>query len=253
VIIREPRLDETRSEIRKVIADNWRGSAPAELHFSGIPAAKLAGVTEALAEIFLREVDDAVCMGGINLDFCRHLLRCEAEFNRAKERPIQTNIADLLADKGSHPGRKLLILTSEELITHVGIDSLVRGSSLKVVHDRKHRQWMNEALQKSFDRSQQSIRLVASELYGQELCPSMSFTVAASETDSCLWLSDWIAWEFGAWLRDDRDLSPAFKKVQSRLRFFAFGNAGQKTSFDGPGGHEIARYPDRPREIASIV
>ncbi len=252
VLVKDSRLDATRDAIRNVIASNWRGSVPQELHFSSMPASKFVAVSDALAEIFLREVDDAICLSAINLDFCRYLLRCEAEFNRTQERPIQTNIAELLADENSHPGRKLLILTTEELIAHIGVDCLVAGSNLSVVHDRKHRNWMNQALEKGFERSKSAIQLTSSQIYDHKLCPSMQFNRVPSETEPCLWLSDWVAWEFGAWMRGAK-LSAAFEKAKRKIRFLGFGERGKKVQFDGPGGRELASYPDRPREIATIL
>ena len=252
VVVKDAQLGTLRNEIRGVIDSNWSGSRPGELHFTKIPSTKLSLVTDALAEIFLARVEDAVFMGGENLDFCRHLLRCEAEYNRAMDHPVQTNLAELLADENAHPKRKLLILSCEELITHVGVDCLISGSNFNVVHDRKHRGWMNDALKTGFERSKETIRAVAGELYGREILPDMQFSVEASEAEPCLWLSDWIAWEFGAWLRGS-ELSPAFKRVQSKIRFFTFGDRGQKIQYDGPGGVQLNSYPDEARNIATIL
>jgi hypothetical protein len=253
VIVRDSHLDAARESARDILSRNWQGTPPSEIHFSKLPSSKFTAVTEQLAQIFLQHVEQGIFLGAINIDFCRYLLRCEAEFNRAKERPIRTNIADLLSDKAAYPGRKLLILHAEEIITHIGIDSLVTGADLNIVHDEKRWPWMNAALETGFERARQSIRLVASELYGQRISPSMTFTTSPSQAEPALWMSDWIAWEFGAWLRDEHELSPAFKSVQSKLRFYSFGNQGQKVSFDGPGGREIARFPDQPREIGAIL
>jgi hypothetical protein len=252
VVVKNDRVQTLEQSLKNIIAENWRGSAPKEIHFSQLPDTKFDNVTSALAECFDAHVESAVCFAGENLQFFRHLLRCEAEFNRIRERPIETNIADLIADQDAHPRRKLLIFLAEELISHVGMDCIVAGADLQTVHDRKHKDWANRALEKGFSRSQDAIRQVAAEIFGQQLCPVMSFRVAASETEPCLWLSDWIAYEFGAWLRGG-DLSPAFLRVQSRVAFFGFGEAGEKVRFDGPGGNVVAHYPDWPREIRSIL
>ncbi len=252
VAIQQAKVEAVRARVREIIVENWRGEPPKELHFSKMPESKFQPVTESLAAVFLEQAEEAVCFAGFNVDFLRYLLRCEAEFNRLKERPIQTNVADLLANPDGHVGRKHLILTTEELITHFGVNSLMSGASLTIVHDRKHRPWMNAALEKGFERSKDTIAAIAEAMYGRKMHPAMQFTVAASESEPCLWLSDWIAWEFGAWLRDE-PFSPAFEKVCAKIRFLTYGDSGEKISIERPGGRPLARYPDWPREIATIL
>ena len=252
VVVKDDTLTALEQDLKKILAQQWRGGAPKELHFSNLPKSKFDGVTSALADCFIAHAESAVCFAGENLLFFRHLLRCEAEFKRTEKHPIQTNIADLIADKEAHPRRKLLIFLAEELISHVGLDCLVAGADLKIVHDRKRDEWGNRALEKGFVRSQDSIKDVAVEMFGQRLCPAMQFRVAASESEPCLWLSDWIAYEFGAWLRGG-ELSAAFQRIQSRIAFFSFGEVGQKVRISGPGGHVIGQHPDWPREIRSLL
>lgn len=252
VVIKQAKVEGVRARVREIIGQNWRGDLPNELHFSKIPESKFEPVTQSLASIFLEHADEAVCFAGYNVDFLRYLLRCEAEFNRLQERPIQTNVADLLANPDGHVGRKHLILTTEELITHFGVNSVMSGADLTILHDRKHRPWMNAALEKEFERSKDSIAVIAEAIYGRKMHPQMQFTVAASETEPCLWLSDWIAWELGAWLRDEA-FSSAFETVRSRIRFLTYGAHGEKISIVEPGGRIVARYPDWPREIATIL
>ena len=79
----------------------------------------------------------------------------------------------------------------------------------------------------------------------------MEFHIIMSELEPCLWLSDWVSWEFGNWIRGG-NLSDAFQKVRTKIKFLSFGDAGEKIAIDGPGGEIIGRFPDRPRAIATI-
>ena len=252
VVIKNSLVEGARDKIRGIIAKHWRGAPPKELHFSKLPAAKLPAVTNDLADIVFEAVDEIVCFASANIDFLRYLLRCEAEHNRNEDHPIQTNIADLLADRDTtHPGRKLLMLITEELIGHVAVDCLISNSNIIITHDKKHREWMEEALRRGFERSKESVALVGEEIYGCRSCPQMEFHIIMSELEPCLWLSDWVSWEFGNWIRGG-NLSDAFQKVRTKIKFLSFGDAGEKIAIDGPGGEIIGRFPDRPRAIATI-
>ena len=252
VLIKDENLELARKMLTGLLVKHWTGIAPKEIHFGKLPEAKRDAIMADLVLVFQQCVEQASCFAMHNLDFLRHLLRCEAEFNRGEEVPSTTNIADLLASPDGNAGRKLLILSTEELISHIGIEWLADAFKFSIVHDHKRSSWMNDALQKGFVAAKSTITSYEAELYGEGKSPAMHFSTSHSELEPCLWLSDWLAWEFGNWLRGG-DLSSAFEKIRDKIKFYGYGVDGIKVVFDGPGGAELGKFPDRPRKITQIV
>jgi hypothetical protein len=244
-------LPAVRTELRQIITDNWDGTQPDELHFSKIPKSKRPAVLSALASCLADHHGRVVVSTGQKDNFLTHLLRCEAEHRRDEETPIITHWPDVLVDTNGQTGRMMLMLLVEDLIAHVGAQALHEGASLAVCHDRKHKEWMNDALSEGFERSRSTIPHIAEVIYGKALCPQLSFKLEHSPAEPCLWLSDWVAWEAGRWARG-KALSSAFQDCVTLMTFLHFDDIGRRVQTRELGGAVINYFPDYSRDIQSL-
>lgn len=245
-------LHTVRDELKSIIVDNWPGnSQPNELHFSKIPETKLPSVLSAMASCLCNNAGYVTVSTGRKDNFLFHLLRCEAENRRTEDTPVVTHWSDVLESPDSQAGRMMLTLLAEDLVTHVGIQALQKGKSLRLCHDRKHKEWMNEALSDGFERSKTAIAAAAEMSYGTRLYPEMSFELRHSQDEPCLWLSDWISWEVGRWFHGE-SLSSAFGKCAKMMTFLHYDDIGTKVETQTLGGNVSTEYPDYPRDIQNL-
>jgi hypothetical protein len=73
-----------------------------------------------------------------------------------------------LADTPTALARVTLILILEELLIHLSTETVDFGTAMEIHHDRKHRSWMNDALEMAFERSEVGISSHLVEQYGRE-------------------------------------------------------------------------------------
>jgi hypothetical protein len=251
-MVEHRKLKEFSDSLNSGIASVWKNTRPNELHFAAIPESKLAPALKVVEDCFSRFGVETLGYIIRKQDFFLNLLRGEAETRRREEHPIVTNIADKLADPDGHVGRKFLAVIVEEIVAHIGVDAVDHGFELRFVHDRKHRSWMNKALETGFERGSKSLGVYSSLTYGQDLVPEMQFTIADSGQAPGLWVSDWLCWEIGRWLRGAA-WSPQFEKAVSRIKFLCFDRLGKKHLIERPGGKKVQDFPDWPRVIEDIA
>jgi len=137
------------------------------------------------------------------------------------------------------------------MITQVGVQALQAGAAVAVCHDRKHREWMNAALRDGFARAQPSVAGVADHVYGEAICPEMSFDLPNSWTELCLSISDWLSWEVGRWIRGE-PVSQAFEGCADLMTFLHFDDIGREVRTARLGGEVTEELPDLPRDIRSM-
>ena len=253
VAVSENRLDALRSKLRDTLTKYWPGpTQPTEIHFTKVKEPKRDQLIGEIAEVFNEFVECGNCFVTHNFAFLFHLIRTEIEYFRDEERPSRTVIADLLASPDGHVGNRLLMLATEDLISTTIIENLLTVPNVTVVHDRKRSEWMNEAITDGYDAAIENVASFVESSQSTLRPPSTSFTIVDSEREPCIWLCDWLGWELGAWLRDERPFSQHFLDAIHKVRFFTFSEDGERVQFEYPGGRELRRYPDRPREIVRL-
>jgi hypothetical protein len=254
VAVSDNRLEALRSKLRATLTKYWPGpTQPKEMHFTKVKEPKRERLIGEIAETFNEFVECCNCFVTPNFAFLFHLIRAEIEYFRDEERPSRTNIADLLASPDGHVGNRLLMLATEDLISTSIIENLLTVANVTIIHDRKRSAWMNEAVTDGYGAAIESVASFVQNSQSTLSPPSTSFSIVDSESEPCIWLCDWLGWELGAWLRDERPFSPHFLDVIQKVRFFTFSEDGERVQFDYPGGKELRRYPDRPREIVRLT
>lgn len=245
-------LSEFQIAMKAIISKTWLNTAPAELHFTSITPRKRQAVLKEVGACFSKFGVETLCYIVQKPNFFLNLLRGEAESRRTEEKPIVTNIADKLADPDGHVGRKMLAAIIEEIVIHIGIDAVDNGFTLEFFHDRKRNDWMNQALEKGFQRGNETLKLYSEEMYGKSIVPTMSFGVVNSEQEPGVWVSDWLCWELGNWLRTN-SWSDEFEQKLSAIKFLCFDSLGTKILIERPGGRILRKFPDLPRVINDIA
>lgn len=238
------------NELKQVLRRHWQ-NPPQEIHFNKIPASKLASVQSEVAQCLLSSKGNCISVIGHKPGFLSYLLRCEAESRKTEEKPIVTNWAYLLNESPTGLARATLILILEELLFHLGTETLDLQTPMEIFHDMKHRSWMNEALKTAFQRSRTATKSYAKEIFGQDLPLSRTFQLVESLNQPCLWIPDWISWELGKWYRGQK-WSHYFESCFERLSFITFGQVEGKILIERPEGKIVSAFPDVPRQIASI-
>ncbi len=232
--------------LREIVESEWGNTKPDELHFTKIPEAKRAGIFKKAVDCFEAHGGRAICYAMLKRELLKYFLRCEAETRRLEEQPIITNLFDLFAKPENNPGAYFLSLCAQEMCVFLGTQSMLSGHDFEIVHDRKHRSWMNQALTKGFERAQDDLKAISNDVFGDTVTIASSFRLEDSKHEPCLWISDWIAWEVGRWLRGE-ELSDAMKRALESVRLITFNQYGQKVESVGLGGEIIAEFPDWPR------
>jgi len=248
VAVPEARYGVVAGELRAMLAKHWGKSAPSEIHMSKVPEAKRGAIGDDLARIITQNDVRILCFAMAKWPFLKHLFRCHAEARFKEEMPLNITWHDLTTDKEYFLQANSLALTVEEVVSGLAIDLLVSGIAADFYHDRKYRIWMNDALQVGFRRGIETARNHAENFFGLAVVPKVTFSIADSESEPCLWLSDWIANELRAWCHH-QPFSDAFEKAKENIRFVGFDEHGVKHTSREIGGYGEDELPDLPREI----
>lgn len=253
IVVSDSRLESLRDKMRTILKKHWPGpTQPKEMHFSKIKEPKREQLIHDVAGVFSDFVECGNCFVTPNFAFLFHLVRAEVEHFRDEERPSRTVIADLLSSSDGHVGNRLLMLATEDLISTTIIENLLTVPTVKIIHDRKRSDWMNGAITDGYGAAIDNVASFVRSSQSTLSSPSTSFSIVDSESEPCIWLCDWLSWELGAWIRDEKPFSAQFLDVIQKVRFFTFSENGERVQFDHPGGKELRRYPDRPREIVKL-
>ena len=237
-------------DLKGLLQRHWK-TPPQELHFNKIPASKIMPVQVEIAKCFSSRRGICISVIGHKPGFLAYLLRCEAESRKAEEKPVTTNWAYLLDKSPTGLARATLILILEELLVHLGTETLDFQTSMEIFHDLKHRNWMNDALKTAFQRSRTATKVYVKDLYGQELSFTRTFKLVESQNQPCLWIPDWISWELAKWYRGQK-WSQYFENCFDKISFITFDHVMGKLTIDRPGGEVVSNFPDLPRQIASL-
>jgi hypothetical protein len=248
VAVRDEKHGTVVAELKGLLSKHWGANAPKEIHMSAVPATKREAVQEDFARIILANDIRILCFGMEKWSFLKHLFRCHAEARFHEEMPLNIAWADLIADKDYFLQANFLAITVEEVVAGFAIDFLVNGVSAEFYHDRKHRGWMNNALELGFQKGIATARKHAKSFFGISVVPPMTFAVVDSESEPCLWLSDWLANELRAWFHH-QPLSSAFEKAKPNIQFVGFDKHGVKHISPEIGKRSGEDLPDLPREI----
>ena len=246
VIIAEKSYKRVSNALNELRAKHWRSSSPAEIHMARVPEAKRATIRKDFAQVV---TDNDVEVIGCTIDkraFIKHLFRCHAAARVTEEYPLDLTWVELINDRDYRLQAKTLAVTIELVIIHLAIDFLTTGTTAVFTHDRKYRQWMNDALNTGFERGLSEARKLAKAFFGLNIIPQLAFGVADSESEPCLWLSDWISNELRGWALH-RPFSSELESIKSNMTFLGFRDDGVKCSSKEIGGHADREFPDLPR------
>ena len=215
---------------------------------SKIAEPKRTAIKADLAKVIL---DNELTIVGCTIEkraFIKHLFRCHAVSRYSEEFPLDVTWMDLINDREYYLQANTLATTVELIVMHLALDFLTSGTSAVFTHDRKHRRWMNDALDVGFGRGIEEARKLSKAYFGLDVAPSVSFAVADSEAEPCLWLSDWISNELRAWCYN-APFSSAFESIKPRVSFLGFRDDGVKCSSADIGGVADIEFPDLPRRL----
>ena len=243
-------VPKVEKELRDILIGKWQ-SPPKEMHFNKISGSKLRQVLPEIEHCLLSNPGFCVCFIGHKTGFLAYLLRCEAELNKLEEKPIKTAWAYKLETAPTAIARPMLILMLEELLVHIAAESVDFQTPMDIVHDRKHRPWMNDALEAAYTRSSAGIEAYSNELYGRILPSKRTFSIVNSMEHPCLWISDWICWEMTRWWKGE-PWNVEFEKCFQKITFITFDEVGKKVKIDKPEGQVIDEFVDLPRDIETI-
>jgi hypothetical protein len=248
VIVPDDRYVAVVSELRDMLSKHWGKNTPREIHMAKVPELKRDAIGNDFARIIIENDVRVLCYSMSKWPFVKHHFRCHVEARFTEEMPLNIAWADLIKDKDYFLQANFLAITVEEVVAGLAIDFLVNGVAADFYHDRKYRIWMNDALQHGFKIGIETARKHAENFFGISIVPKLSFAVADSESEPCLWLSDWLANELRAWAYH-RPFSVGFEKAKQNMRFVGFDEHGVKYSAADVGGHGEDEFPDMPREI----
>jgi hypothetical protein len=248
VIIPEALHEQVAMAIDDLRAKHWGSNPPAEIHMSKIADPKRAAVKADMARIIL---DNKLTVIGCTIEkrsFIKHLFRCHAASRYSEEFPLDVTWMDLINDREYYLQANTLATTVELIVMHLALDFLTGGTSAVFTHDRKHRPWMNDALDVGFSRGIAEARKLSNAYFGLDVAPLVSFGIADSVSDPCLWLSDWISNELRAWCYNV-PFSAALESIKPCMSFLGFRTDGVKCSSKDIGGVADHEFPDLPRPL----
>lgn len=246
VIIPEERYQNVRCAIDALRAKHWGTNAPAEIHMSQVPESKRSAIRGDFASIIL---ENDVSILGCTIEkgaFIKHLFRCHAAARYTEEDALNVTWHELINDKTYYLQANTLATSVELIVMHLALDFLTGGTAAVFTHDRKYRAWMNDALNLGFRRGVEEAKNIALSFFGLSTAPTVSFNVADSVSEPCLWLSDWISNELRAW-SFHTPYSPELERVKSRMTFLGFMTNGVKATSTEIGGVAEREFPDLPR------
>lgn len=213
---------------------------------SQVPESKRAAIR---ADFACTVLDHDISIIGCMVEkeaFIKHLFRCNAVARYSEENPLNITWHELINDRSYFLQANTLATTVELIIAHLALDFLTSGTAAVFTHDKKHRQWMNDALDLGFRRGLEEAKKLAEAFFGVSAAPSASFTVSDSKLEPCLWLSDWVSNELRAWAFNS-PLSPELESIKPQMTFLGFRNDGVKCSSSEIGGIAEQEFPDLPR------
>lgn len=249
VIVSEAKHHDVNALLNSLRTEHWGKNAPTEIHMSEVPESKRAAIKKDFARI-VRENDISIMGCMIQKEaFIKHLFRCHAAARSSEENPLNLTWDDLINDKSYFLQSNTLATTVELVVMHLSLDFLTSGTAAVFTHDRKHRQWMNTALDLGFSRGLDEAKKLAEAFFGVRTAPAASFTVADSKEEPCLWLSDWVSNELRSWAFGS-PLSPELESIKSCMTFLGFRNDGVKATSKEMGGIADREFPDLPRLLA---
>lgn len=247
-IIPEQSLEKVRSSLEEIIEKCWPNTKPDELHFNKIPEKKREAVLELIAKVVKGNDVKLLCFEAQKEFYLKYLIRCQAEFRRREEIPVNVVLTELLGNPKANVKFNFLSLLFEEAIAHIGIDSIRMEKNLKVFHDRKKAFWMNEALENGVEASKDMIKSFSADFYGKEICPTIEFSIVDSHEVACLWISDWVSREVSKWITG-AEFTKQFKSIQDSILYIGFDNNGVKRGTKELGKPTDIEFPDIPRDI----
>jgi hypothetical protein len=248
IIVPDERHNEVATALNNLRTKHWRSNPPAEIHMSKVKESRRAAVREDFAKIVK---ENAIEIIGCTIEkraFIKHLFRCHASSRATEEYPLDLTWIELINERGYRLQANTLATTVELIIIHLAIDFLTSRTSAVFTHDRKHRQWMNDALSAGFERGIEEARKLASAFFGLNITPELTFGVADSRGEPCLWLSDWISNELRPWSYQ-RPFSAELESIKSNMSFLGFREDGVKCASKDIGGRADPEFPDLPRTL----
>jgi hypothetical protein len=248
VIVPDEHYDSVAEGLRSMRAKHWSANPPAEIHMAKVSESKRTAIRADFANLIVEnDIQIIGCTIGKRA-FIKHLFRCHAVARRSEEYPLDLTWLDLIGDRSYRLQATTLATTVEIVILHLAIDFLTTGTSAVFTHDRKHRQWMNDALNAGFERGMSEARKLATAVFGLDIAPKLNFSVVDSKDEPCLWLSDWISNELRGWSLH-RPFSPELERIKSNMTFLGFREDGVKCTSKDIGGNPDREFPDLPLEL----
>jgi hypothetical protein len=249
IIVPSRSLETVRADLRAILTRRWPGPAPAELHMHRVPESIRAEVQGDLAAVMERHDLRAIVFTAPKWEVIKNLCRRHMEHRRLEECPMDFEWDQRVHDPRYQFRFNFLGLTMEEVVSHLALDFMLRGSAAHFRHDRKHQRWMNDALREGFQRGLDLAARYALEIFGRSQAMRATFDVADSENEPCVWLADWLSGEIRSWTVAQGTLSPAYRRIKRKLNFVGYDENGVKAAFHKLGGQADQYFPDLPRPM----
>ncbi len=249
VLVPDSAAATVREELLAVL-HRWPNNPPPEVHLTAVPEALRPAVTDDLARVISRH--DLRVIGFVvnKWHFVKNLLRRHAEARRQDDNPLPVNWEEYVKNPTYRFRFNFLSVMIQEVVSHLSLDFTLKGYAGDFRHDRKHIQWMNDALRHGFTTGLQLAAQDADVIFGKNLVPASTFDIIDSHTEPCLWLADWISWEMRNWsVNPNFDFSSGFRSALPKMMFVSYDDNGVKVVGRKPGGHADFRLPDFPREF----
>jgi hypothetical protein len=144
-----------------------------------------------------------------------------------------------------------LILLLEELLVHIAAEEIDFQTPVEIFHDRKHKEWMNEALQTAYNRSDMGLETFSMGHYGRSLPVKRKFAVVAS-TETTVSLDFRLDCLGSSPIVQRRTLEYWTGAMLLENQVYCLRSERRKVRIDKPGGQLVDEFPDLPREIGSI-
>jgi hypothetical protein len=247
LIIESANLTAMRAEVKKIL-DLWP-NPPAEIHFTKVSQRLQNLVSQRLAAAAQTHARSIRCYAFNKWNFLKHLMRNHIEARRDEETPLNIIWTDLINDGRYASQAALLAKSTERIVVDLALEVCGTDVPSDLIHDRKHRRWMNSALESGFRSGQRISENEAKDFFGVAVPQKWTFSLINSKTEPLLWVSDWISHELLGWFEGHK-FSPAFESLRGKLVFSGIeDDLGQMGEASWPGESTSFIYPDIPVEL----
>jgi hypothetical protein len=248
VIVPEESYGALKATLLSLLKKHWNNQPPSEIHFSKINEPRRGAVQVDLSDAILAHNVRIICFVANKWPFLKHLLREHTAAREGEELPLDVIWQEITSNKDYYLQFNFLSSCMEDAISELAIELIQSGTAASFIHDRKHKPWMNDALQNGFEKGIETASNEAQAFFGAPLKPNVTFSTVDSKDEPCLWLGDWISNEVRHWCLHEK-VSPAFMKTQDSMSFVGYDSEGVRRRSKILGGIGEKSLPEIKRKI----